>query len=119
MATVIDTAEAIKSSGAARPDSADPADTLAAARAYVAAGQSVLPVKRDGSKVPARKWAVYQERLATDRELVEWFGPPDPYGIAIVGGAVSGGLELLDFDQRAAEIYPAWCELVEASCPGL
>src|SRR5262249_27574212 len=48
-----------------------------------------------------------------------WFDRPKPLGIAVVGGKVSGNLEQLDFDIDAEEIFPAWCELVEAERPGL
>lgn len=94
-------------------------DTHAIARAHVAAGLSVVPIRRDGSKAPTVKWKAYQQRRPTDAELRHWFGCPKPPGIAVVGGRVSGELELLDFDQRADVIFPAWCELVEAERPGL
>jgi putative DNA primase/helicase len=94
--------------------------TLAAARAYVRAGLSVLPVRSDGSKAPATpKWKDYQYRLPTEAEIEEWFGKGQRTGIGIISGAVSGGLELIDFDAEAETIYPAWGELVEAEVPGL
>jgi hypothetical protein len=94
--------------------------TLDAALAYAAGGLSVIPIKRDGSKAPAvGTWKQYQKRLPTEAELREWFDGPDPPGIAIVGGDVSGGLETIDFDKMADSIYPKWCELVEAERPGL
>jgi putative DNA primase/helicase len=68
------------------------------ARRLVAAGLSVLPIRADGSKAPAlASWKAYQERLPTEEELRQWFRRPS--GIAIVGGAVSGNLEQLDFDE--------------------
>ena len=48
-----------------------------------------------------------------------WFDRADPPGVAVLGGAVSGGLECIDFDVQAESIYPQWRELVEAEAPGL
>jgi hypothetical protein len=85
--------------------------------AYLAAGLSIIPVKRDGSKAAAVVWKEFQTRLPTAAELAGWFDRPDPPGIAAICGAVSGALELLDFD--AGELFDIWRELVEAECPGL
>jgi hypothetical protein len=94
--------------------------TLDIARAYRNAGISVIPIKRDGSKAPAcSAWLPYQTRLATDADLHKWFGGSKPAGIGTVGGAVSGGLEQMDFDTRAEELFAKFCELVEAEAPGL
>lgn len=70
----------------------------ASSRAYLAAGFSVIPLKLDGSKHPAISWKQYQERHATSAELSDWFDRPNPYGIGVICGAVSGNLEVLDFD---------------------
>lgn len=71
------------------------------------AGISVLPVLPDGRKRPAVRWRAYQQRLATPREIARWFGNEER-GLALITGAISGGLEALDFDSRA--IYQAWSE---------
>jgi hypothetical protein len=89
------------------------------AAGYLAAGLSVVPVLRDGSKAPAVKWEPYMRRLATDAELVRWFGRAEPFGIGLIGGKVSGNAEHLDFDALADVLFPQWRELVEAECPGL
>jgi hypothetical protein len=90
-----------------------------AAQAYLAAGLSVIPVRTDGSKAAAVKWEPYCERLATDSELQKWYGNGKGYGVAVLGGKVSGNVEHTDFDYRAGSIYPAWCALVEERAPGL
>jgi hypothetical protein len=90
--------------------------TLAAARAYHRAGLSVIPIKPDGSKAPAVRWDVYRRSLPTAEEIERWFGP-GRYGIALVCGRVSGGREVIDFDQ--ADLFEPWRELVEARRPGL
>lgn len=84
-------------------------DTLSIARRYIAGGLSVLPLRLDGSKSPAiASWKPYQERLATDDELQSWFTRPS--GIGIACGAVSGGLEVLDFDEWY--LFQPWLSLI-------
>jgi hypothetical protein len=108
------------------------ADVLTAARAYVAAGISVLPIARDGSKSPAWRllpgvydewagrtkhpWKPFKFCRPTDAELVAWFDNPWPvHGLGVIGGEVSGGLEILDFDSfDAAE---PWANLVRQQNP--
>lgn len=68
-----------------------------AARRYLAAGLSFLPVKSDGSKRPALStWAAHQQQLPTEADIARWFR--GPCGLALIGGAVSGNLEILDLD---------------------
>lgn len=65
-------------------------------------GLSILPVRADGSKAPAlASWSKYQKRRATMPEVRAWFSGA-PRGIALIGGHVSGGLEILDFDEITA-----------------
>jgi hypothetical protein len=47
--------------------------------------------------------------------LARWFHHGE--GLAVIGGAVSGHLEILDFD--APELFAPWYVLVEQLCPGL
>jgi P4 family phage/plasmid primase-like protien len=96
---------------------------------------STIPIARDGSKAPdgrllpkewddAEKrnkatWNPYRRRFPTDEELRRWYDSPDPRGIATVCGDQSGGLEQVDFDKDAEQLFPAWEHLVEAQRPGL
>ena len=74
-------------------------DTLTAARQYLAAGFSLIPIKADGSKAPAvSEWKPFQTRKPTEDELVQWFGTNTPRGIGLVWGEISGHGEALDFD---------------------
>jgi hypothetical protein len=73
---------------------------LATALNYRACGLSVIPVKPDGSKSPAiLEWKSFQSALASERQLEDWFRNGHN-GIAIIGGGVSGGLEVLDIETQ-------------------
>jgi putative DNA primase/helicase len=99
------------SDGATTPDA-----ILHEARRLVAAGLSVIPIRPDGSKRPTVPWKLYQMRLPTDAELVQWF-QHQTVGLAIIGGAVSGHVEILDFEE--ASVFERFSILVEELCPGL
>lgn len=85
----------------------------AAAHEYIAAGLSVLPLMAD--KRPRGEWKQYQTERATPEEAAAWDSP----GVGIVGGAISGNLWVLDFDHGAADIFPQWERLINASYPAL
>ncbi len=76
---------------------------------YRDAGISVIPLRLDGSKAPAiPSWQPYRERLATTEELDQWFA--QPAGIGMIAGAISGGIEVIDFDD--GELYQPWLHMV-------
>jgi putative DNA primase/helicase len=121
-------------SAPSQPSSNGHADALTAAQSYLAAGLSIIPVARDGSKRPDSgrlprvpgddgrshaSWDQFKAEPPTREVVALWFRGTRPPGIGVICGAVSGGLETLDFDARAEDIFPAWCELVEAEAPGL
>lgn len=88
---------------------------IKAALAYVKAGFSVIPIKADGSKRPSGPWRVWQSRRASAYMVRQMFR--GDFGIAVLGGKVSGGLEIFDFDR--AEYIDLWIAKVEAMSPGL
>jgi len=105
-----------------------------AARCYVAASLSVIPIDARPTKKPAynllpvtgawpdgrprRGWKPFETRRATEQELQSWFNSwGNGCGIAVVCGAISGGLELLDIDSE--EYVVPWLELVQHRAPGL
>jgi putative DNA primase/helicase len=93
-------------------------DPLACARAYRAAGLSIPPVRRDGSKAPdVPSWKRYQAEPPSAGQVSQWFDRPDPPGIAVIAGEVSGRLEMIDFDD--ATLLKPWRTLVECEAPGL
>src|SRR5262245_29665642 len=58
---------------------------LAAGRAYLRGGLSVIPVRPDGSKAPAiSSWGEYQTRLPTEDEVRHWWGGKTLAGIAVI-----------------------------------
>ncbi len=88
-----------------------------AARSALAAGLCVLPPKDDGSKRPdVPSWAAYQSRRSTVTEIDSWYAGGRT-GVGVVCGAVSGGLEMLEFEGRAVDAgLPArYRELAEAA----
>jgi hypothetical protein len=89
------------------------AELFQAALAYACTGFSVIPVGLD--KKPGCDWKPYQRWPAEPGLLRHWFGckPGRRFpNIGLVCGRISGGLLVLDFDQDASLIYPAWCERV-------
>jgi hypothetical protein len=81
---------------------------LQAALDYRKAGLSPIPTSLK-TKAPAVPWKIYQERQATETELREMFKTVEALGI--ITGAVSGNLEIQDFDNKA-ELFSAWAEIV-------
>ncbi len=78
---------------------------------YRDAGIGVIPLRLDGSKAPAlSSWKPFFNRLATDDELYQWFR--HPAGIGMIAGAVSGGLEVLDFDDGS--LFQPWRSLASS-----
>jgi len=84
---------------------------------YVEVGLSVIPTDPK-TKAPIIPWKDYQTRLPTGEEVAQWFITKGFQGLGIICGAVSGGMEILDFDHNAA-LYEQWLELVEEEAPGL
>lgn len=72
------------------------------ASAYIGAGLSAIPTAAD--KRPACAWKTFTERRMTSREIAAFFARAE--GIGIVCGKVSGGLELLDFDDAGSRFAP-------------
>jgi hypothetical protein len=80
------------------------AEYLKDALAYAARGWSILPVC--GKEPRLRSWLPYQSKPPTERQLRKWFGNGKVTGLAVICGPVSGGLVVMDFDDR--EAYKRW-----------
>ena len=76
------------------------------------AGLCVVPPKEDGSKAPFGEWKEYQANRPNESVLNQWYSNGRT-GMGIVCGAVSGNLEVLDFDDRRT--YVAFKELANAT----
>jgi hypothetical protein len=88
------------------------------ALAYQAAGVSVIPLRLDGSKAPALStWQEFQKRIAEPVEVYDWFRVSGGAGIGLVAGVVSGGVEILDFDDGS--LFEPWRLLVPETVEGL
>jgi hypothetical protein len=65
-----------------------------------------------------RPWGGYRKEPPTLAEVRTWFRDSEgAYGMAILGGAVSGGLEIIDLDNWG--VVEPWTRLVEEKAPGL
>lgn len=89
-------------------------DTLTAAVTYLRCGLSVIPIKPD-EKTAATPWKPYQTRRMTEEEAGRLFQAGQ--NIALIGGAVSGHLECLDFDEPS--LFPIFLETLAAINPAL
>jgi len=118
----------------AGPASPSKRQVYEAAKSYVASGLSLIPIRADGSKQPAfellprvwseeegryrRPWSPYKKQPPNLHELRPWFrDSDDEYGVAILGGAVSSGLEIIDLDNWG--VVEPWVRLVVQKAPGL
>ena len=82
--------------------------TLRYALSYWHAGLVPIPLRLDGSKRPAiDEWQRWQSERPSLQQVTEWFGKPA--GIGVVCGIVSGGVEVIDFDESTlfGPIYDA------------
>lgn len=81
------------------------------------AGLSVQPPKEDGTKAPdAAEWVSRQTIRATEDEVRRWYANGRT-GLGVITGAVSGGLEMFEFEGRAidAGLGEAFIDAAEAS----
>lgn len=79
------------------------------------AGISVIPIAEDGSKAPRlTSWKRFQRERADEKSVRAWCG--EGTGLAFIGGAVSAGLECLDFDRHETfKVFAEMCGAAEAS----
>jgi hypothetical protein len=97
------------------------AEMIDAAKRYTEASLSVIPVTQE--KTPAvETWSAYQQKIADESTLKQWFSKTANQ-LAIVCGAVSQNLEIIDFDEQynldSKTLFESWKETVEFLSPGL
>ncbi|MEV6925495.1 bifunctional DNA primase/polymerase [Dactylosporangium sp. NPDC051485] len=102
-----------------RPETTVNRDTLSrAALAWYDAGCAVIPIRLDGSKAPMIAWKTYQQHRATRDQTTRWF-TAGRVAIAVVCGAVSGQLEMLELEGRAVAERTAARFVAELHTAGL
>jgi len=84
--------------------------------ARLRAGLCVLPARTNSKRPALAGWKEFQNRLPTENEVRAWFA--DEAAMCIVAGAVSGHLEMLDFD-AGGTAFDAWADLVRSESPDL
>ena len=84
------------------------ADLTNSALRAIDAGLAVIPI-RHGTKKAAVAWGIYQTRRPTRDEIVQMFR--NITDIAILCGATSENLEVIDFDDP--DMYPRWVLAME------
>ncbi|MEU1805865.1 DUF927 domain-containing protein [Streptomyces sp. NPDC019937] len=96
---------------------AQPLDLRASARELHDAGLCVLPIKADGTKKPAVSWLQYKVERTTPADHDSWFSRDRPRGIAVVYGAISGNVEMIEFEGLAIRegLLNAATEIMDAS----
>jgi hypothetical protein len=94
----------------------DTPDILKAALNCLDARLCVLPARLDQKRPVVSSWKQYQQRLPTPVEVKAWFS--NGHAMCILTGAVSGNLEMLDFDAGGA-LFDRWAQMVEEQSPGL
>lgn len=79
------------------------------------AGLCVVPPREDGSKQPIGEWKRWQKGRPSRQQLNAWYRGGRE-GIGLVCGAVSGNLEMYEFENE--EVYQAFKETAEAAGMG-
>lgn len=91
------------------------------AKEYLKAHLSVIPTKED--KLPALpSWKPYQSQRIKEDEVESLFTKANVKGLAIICGAISGGLEVIDVDTKHDTTGSLWDELrglIEDNLPEL
>jgi replicative DNA helicase len=91
------------------------------AKEYLKAQLSVIPTKED--KLPALpSWKPYQSQRLKEDEVESLFSGVNVKGLAIISGAISGGLEVIDVDTKYDITGSLWDELkslIETNLPEL
>jgi hypothetical protein len=83
---------------------------------YLHAGLCVLPAIAAEKRPAVGAWKQYQQRLPTERQVRTWFA--ESPATCILTGAVSGRLELIDFDGET-ELFDRWRAMVVSELPEL
>ena len=89
-----------------------PSHLIETAMRYLHAGLCVLPAVRSEKRPAVPRWKQFQNVLPPAEQLAAWFQRAD--ALCLVCGAVSGNLEMLDFD-LGGEAFDAWRSKIDAN----
>lgn len=93
-----------------------PSTLLETALELIEAGCSVIPIKADGSKAPLGPWQHAQHHRAGAAQVARQLATPGfELGLAVVTGAASGNLLMVEIEGRAAHRLTELEQLAEAS----
>jgi hypothetical protein len=84
---------------------------LTSAKNYTNKGLSVIST--DNNKRSIAAWKPYQSHIATDQELEQMFAHPKTKGLAVICGAVSGNLEVIDVDCKYGIEFQKYADLIK------
>lgn len=89
---------------------------LEAAHTWLKSGFATIPVRTDGTKRPVFDWSRFQSELPKPAALDLWWSENPNLGVGIVCGAVSGNLEMLEFEGRTGglEVIPKILEAISS-----
>lgn len=73
-------------------------------------GMSPIPIQPGGRKTPPFSWKQYQDTAATLDEINAWHSTHPEWGLAVITGAVSGNLEMIELEGRARELEKTLAE---------
>jgi len=90
---------------------------LKSAKDYVSIGLSVIST--DNTKRSIGSWKQYQYNLPTEQQLTIMFAHPKVQGLAIICGAVSGNLEVIDVDCKYGVDFSKYCDKILDADPFL
>lgn len=71
-----------------------------AAISYAQRGMSIVPCALPG-KYPPMPWMTYQAEIADEQQIRKWYTRDPQWGLGLVCGDISGGLEVIDLDGGA------------------
>jgi len=83
---------------------------LKSAKDYVSIGLSVIST--DNTKRSIGSWKQYQYNAPTEQQLTTMFAHPKVQGLAIICGAVSGNLEVIDVDCKYGVDFSKYCDKI-------
>lgn len=88
------------------------------ARIWQQNGVSIVPILANRTKRPAVAWSAYQAHIADSDQVHNWWAHDSSYGLALICGQVSGGLEMTEVEGRALADPAALLHIIAAMDDG-